>query len=78
MPRYLLTGGQYAFLNGSLVYPGQEFTLPEGKKPPRAARLLAEDEKMEPVQEETPPNLALSEMQIGDKTVVRQSDIEPV
>lgn len=79
MPRYVLTGGNYGFINGSLVYVGETFDLPEGVKPPRCSRLLAEGEAPPAEEPEEPEkNLALSEMKTKGGTEVRQSDVEPV
>jgi hypothetical protein len=78
MPRYVLTGGQYAFLGGRLVYVGEVFELPEGKRPPKFSRRLEDDEVPEETPEEPVENPALSEMQIGKRTAARQSDVEPV
>jgi hypothetical protein len=78
MPRYVLTGGTYAFIHGNRVNVGEVFELPEGMKPPKFSKLLEETEA--PPVVETPQEEGLTtmhEMQVAGRTAVRASDDEP-
>lgn len=81
MARYVLTGGVCAFIPGvGRVDVGEVFEYDAEKygKPPRFSQKLEEGQPA-PTPEVPPVEQpAMSEMQLGEQTKARPSDVEPV
>lgn len=77
MPRYVLTGGTYAFIHGLRVNVGDVFELPEGEKPPKFSKQLEESEEPAAVEVPAEAPTTMHEIQVAGRTAVRESDDEP-